>query len=89
MLYTLDDWLRAYGFFKRSVKTMLRMDGFLIFEELIFQLMIICKIFNVCLNHISLASILWDMGKQSRTRSDAAFSDLVLDCLLTECTLKI
>ena len=73
MFYTLDEWLRAYGFFKRSVKAMLRLDGVLIFERLIVLLMIICKIFNVCLNHIGLESILLDIGKQSRTRSDAAF----------------
>ena len=38
--------------------------------------------------HTSLASFLWDIGKQCRTRPDAA-SDQVLHYLLPECTFKI
>ena len=43
------------------------------------------------LTHISLASFLWDIGKQCKTRSDAqnAAPDQVLHCLLTEVSFKI
>ena len=42
------------------------------------------------LTHICLAAFLWDIGKQSRPRSDAAElgSDQSIHCLLTECSVK-
>ena len=45
------------------------------------------KALNPC---ISLASTLWDIGKRYRFSSDAQneASDQVMNCLLTECTLK-
>ena len=39
------------------------------------------------LTHISLASFLWDISKQCRSRSEAA--ECGLHCLLTECSIKI
>ena len=43
---------------------------------------------KIWLAHISLASFLWDVDKQGRLTSDAAF-DQGLHCLLTECSIKI
>ena len=43
---------------------------------------------NSCLAHISLASFLWDIGKQCRPRPDAA-SDQDPHSLLEECSFKI
>ena len=38
---------------------------------------------------ISLAYFLWDIGKQCKTTSDAAYSsDQALHCLLTEVSIK-
>ena len=47
--------------------------------------------FYILLAHISLASFLWDIGKQYKTRSDAAntASDQVVHCLLTQVCLEI
>ena len=49
---------------------------------------------RVNLTHISLGSFLWDIGKQCKTRSDAAkcgvsVSDQVLHFLQTEVSFKI
>ena len=38
--------------------------------------------------HISLASLLWDLDKQYRPRSDAAASDQGLHCLHTGISIK-
>ena len=43
---------------------------------------------GLSLTHISLAYFLWDMGKQCKTRSDAA-SEQVSHCLQTEVSFKI
>ena len=43
----------------------------------------------ILLTHISLASFLWDIGKQCKTRSDAAASDQILHCLLTDVPFRI
>ena len=37
----------------------------------------------------NIALFYWDIGKQCKTRSDAAASDQVLHCLLTEDSFKI
>ena len=43
------------------------------------------------ITHISITSILWDIGKQKRVDQKAqnVVSDQVLHCLLTECAFKI
>ena len=46
---------------------------------------ILVRLLALTLTHISLASYLWDIGKQCKTRSDAAD----LHCLLTEVSFKI